>query len=184
MKQQIISKGFLTYALTNTSGRIYGYEDEAISDWSSEQSLYWSEVYVDSNMPLIVRRGTCVTGEDSEVLARMYRQSRINLNPKPLKPTNKVYQLEGLYGSRHGEIFSDIESVARFFEKRVQPSTMRFKADGDSEWRELNGRELRNLIEKAETRWFRFTVEKRVAFGQVVGMYYMLAERKLKTILL
>lgn len=184
MKQQIISKGFLTYALTNASGRIYGLEDEAISDWSSEQPLYWSEVYVDGNMPLIVRRGTCMTGEDSEVLARMYRQSRINLNPKPLKPTNKVYQLEGLYGDRRREIFSDTESVARFFEKKIRPSAMRFKADGDTEWRELNGRELQSLIEKAELRWFRFTVEKRFAFGQAVGMYYMLAEKKLKTILL
>lgn len=80
MEKQIINRGYLTYALTNGE-KVFGIRtDHAISDWSKELPLYWSEVFVDGNSYHIHRKGMLLVNKTNEELQQLHEQSKVNLN--------------------------------------------------------------------------------------------------------
>lgn len=81
MVKEIINRGYLTHALTDGESKIYGIVKERfVTDWSKYLPLYWSEVFVDGNMYVIIRRGTLLVGKSNEELSQYHVQSKVNLN--------------------------------------------------------------------------------------------------------
>lgn len=82
MKKQIINEGYLTHALTDRDGKIYGViKDCWISDWFIKtNSYYWSDVFVLGNSYHIIRTGTFLLNPTNEKLCQLHEQSKINLN--------------------------------------------------------------------------------------------------------
>lgn len=81
MKIQIINRGYLTYALTDEHGNIYGTNvDHFINVWDNI-NYYWSEVFVDCGTYQIHRKGILLTNPSNERLKELHKQSKINLNP-------------------------------------------------------------------------------------------------------
>lgn len=82
-EKQILKRGYITNALTNEKGRVFGMVTDCdINDFSHEgNAFYWSEVYCEPGyMCQIIRTGTLLCNATNEELQRYYEQSKINLH--------------------------------------------------------------------------------------------------------
>lgn len=80
--RQVLKHGYLTYALTNEEGKVFGIDKDCIiSDFSREgKAFYWSEVYCEPGyMCQIIRKGTLLNATNDE-LQRYHEQSKLNLH--------------------------------------------------------------------------------------------------------
>lgn len=83
MKKEILDRGYITHALTNSQGKIYGMSvDEYINVWTHENGpFYWSEVYCEpDHMATIIRKGQLLVEPSNEVLKQHHEQSKVNLH--------------------------------------------------------------------------------------------------------
>lgn len=82
MEKEILTRGYVTYALTNEKGKIFGLtKDCYINDWSYEgNSFFKSEVYVEPHhMTTIIRQGMMLVDATNEELTALHEQSKVNL---------------------------------------------------------------------------------------------------------
>lgn len=83
MEKTILERGYITNALTDANGTIYGLNKEQyINDWyATPQTYYWSEVYCEpSYMATIIRKGALLINKTNDELKELHEQSKINLN--------------------------------------------------------------------------------------------------------
>ena len=89
LKKEILENyGYVTHALTNGEGRIYGIIKNCyISDlfWQEKidagESFYWSDVYVSGPVFVIIRKGmVLVNNKTPKKLNELFEQSKVNLN--------------------------------------------------------------------------------------------------------
>ena len=86
MEKEILDRGYVTHALTNQNGDIYGLDQNrninfAKNEIEKANRFYWSEVYCEkSYFAMIIRKGTLIENPTSEVLQRYLEQSKVNLN--------------------------------------------------------------------------------------------------------
>lgn len=84
MKKEILERGYVTHALTNSKDKIYGRSvDEYINDWSCEGApFYWSEVYCEGGgyFTKIIRKGQLLINQTNEELSQKLEQSKVNLH--------------------------------------------------------------------------------------------------------
>ena len=87
MKREVLDRGYVTNALTNGQGKIYGLYRVDIN-WrvntvERANKFYWSEVYVEAGyMATIIRKGKLLVGPTAEELETYSRQSEINLGSR------------------------------------------------------------------------------------------------------
>ena len=85
MKKEILERGYVTHALTNEEGKIYGFRNESIN-WETNEiekahRFYWSEVYCEPGYSAtIIRTGMLLCNVTAEELNKYHEQSKINLN--------------------------------------------------------------------------------------------------------
>ena len=82
-KKQILKRGYVTYALTNDMGKVFGLVTDCdINDFSHEgKAFYWSEVYCEPGyMCMIIRNGTFLRNANNEELQKYHKQIKINLH--------------------------------------------------------------------------------------------------------
>lgn len=82
-EKQILKRGYITNALTNEKGRVFGMIlDCYINDFSDEgKAFYWSEVYCEPDyMCQIVRKGTLLCNATNDELQKYHKHSKINLH--------------------------------------------------------------------------------------------------------
>lgn len=82
MKREILDRGYVTHALTSNNGRVLGFGRKYYEkDYSEKDApFYWSEVYCESNMCRIIRKGMLLVNPSDDELERYYIQSMVNLN--------------------------------------------------------------------------------------------------------
>ena len=85
MKREIIDRGYLTHALTNHKGKIYGLVENHYINWKyndieRQNTFYWSEVFVDGATTLLVRQGQLLKNPTPEELENYFEQSKTNLH--------------------------------------------------------------------------------------------------------
>lgn len=83
MTKEILDRGYVTHALTNENGEIFGLiKDCYINVWKHEGNhFYWSEVYCESGyMAMVIRKGTSLVGRTDEELSELHEQSKVNLH--------------------------------------------------------------------------------------------------------
>lgn len=83
MEKEILTRGYVTHALTDGESKIFGMvKDQYINDWSHEaKALYWSEVYVEPGcMSTIIRKGSLLVEHSNEELSKLHEQSKVNLH--------------------------------------------------------------------------------------------------------
>ena len=85
MKKEIIKRGYLTHALTNHKGEIYGINKNHYINWECNDiernnAFYWSDVFVDGFSVTIIRLGTTLVNPSAEELQKYFEQSKVNLN--------------------------------------------------------------------------------------------------------
>lgn len=79
---EILKRGYVTHALTNAEGTIFGMvADCYINIWKGEKPpFYWSEVYVEPRrMATILRKGQLLVNPTDEDLSEYHRVSKFNL---------------------------------------------------------------------------------------------------------
>ena len=83
MEKQILSRGYVTYSLTDEDGKIYGF-DNSYYNWETIESshlFYWSEVYCEAgHLATILRKGKLLVNPTAEELSNYHNQSKINCN--------------------------------------------------------------------------------------------------------
>lgn len=81
----IKNKGFVTNALTNENGDIYGMLSNQSINWAANKvemahTFYWSEVYTEPGcIATIIRRGRLLVSPSPAELDKFFWQSKINL---------------------------------------------------------------------------------------------------------
>lgn len=83
MEKQILNRGYVTNALTDDEGEIYGMIKDHHISWDLlpfKRNYYWSEVYSEPNMCMIVRKGTLLADATPQELKKMHEQSKVNLS--------------------------------------------------------------------------------------------------------
>lgn len=89
MEKEILNKGYLTNALTDGNGKIYGNNVGEDINWPlykdvshmKDKSFYWSEVFVHENTSTtIVRKGMLLANPSGNDLQNYFDQSKVNLN--------------------------------------------------------------------------------------------------------
>lgn len=80
--KEILDRGYVTHALTDGDHKIFGLiKDCSIYEWSHEAKVfYWSEVYVEPRIAMIVRKGTLLVNPTNEELIKLHEQSKENLS--------------------------------------------------------------------------------------------------------
>ena len=79
---EILKRGYVTHALTNAEGTIFGMvADCVINTWRGEKPpFYWSEVYVEPRrMATILRKGELLKNPTDDDLSEYHRVSKFNL---------------------------------------------------------------------------------------------------------
>ena len=85
MRKEILKRGYVTHALTDSNGTIYGITNDQIT-WELyikefNYSYYWSEVYCEAGcLYTIIRKGTLLVNVTADELKKYHEQSKINLN--------------------------------------------------------------------------------------------------------
>ena len=85
MEKEILKRGYITHALTDSEGKIYGLANECHINWELyikefTYEYYWSEVYCEPNsLAVIIRKGTLLADPTPEELKQYFEQSKINL---------------------------------------------------------------------------------------------------------
>jgi hypothetical protein len=85
MEKQILSRGYITNALTDGTKKIFGMiKDHHINfnaDAIKQNTFYWSEVYCEpNNMAVIIRKGTLLVNRTADEMNNYFEQSKINLS--------------------------------------------------------------------------------------------------------
>lgn len=86
MNKEILDRGYVTHALTNEKGEIYGLDTTQYISWDINKvelahTFYWSEIYRETgNMSTIIRKGKLLINPTPEELKEKFEQSKINLN--------------------------------------------------------------------------------------------------------
>ena len=86
MEKEILDRGYITHALTDQNGEIYGLNQNLCINFVNNEILmanrfYWSEVYCEKNfLAIIIRKGTLLVNPTGEELQRYFEQSKVNLN--------------------------------------------------------------------------------------------------------
>lgn len=86
MEKTILNRGYVTNALTNENGEIYGlikehYINFAANSIEMKHKFYWSEVYCEVGVrAMIIRKGVLLVNPTPEELSNYHEQSKINLN--------------------------------------------------------------------------------------------------------
>lgn len=86
MEKQILKRGYVTNALTNENGEIYGLLkgqsiNFAANTIEQKHTFYWSEVYCEPSFTaILIRKGTVLINPDWSDIQQKFEQSKINLN--------------------------------------------------------------------------------------------------------
>lgn len=86
MNKEILDRGYVTHALTNEKGEIYGLDTTQYISWDINKvelahTFYWSEIYRETgNISTIIRKGKLLINPTPEELKEKFEQSKINLN--------------------------------------------------------------------------------------------------------
>lgn len=84
MEKEILTRGYVTHALTNELGEVYGTIDSHYINFGSnkierEHTFYWSEVYSEPSLTIIIRKGQLLINPTAEQLQLLFEESKINL---------------------------------------------------------------------------------------------------------
>ena len=82
MEKEIINRGYLTHALTDETGLIYGINPVHWINWrlrEGKHRYYWSDVFCDGPKFHIIRKGILLANATPEELEEKFEQSKINL---------------------------------------------------------------------------------------------------------
>lgn len=107
--KQIINRGYLTHAITDQNGNIYGLIESSGLDFTYHieklgYSFYWSDVYKDGNLSCIVRRGMVMLNKSEEDFQKYFMQSKINLDAY----RNVPYMMDRIESGYYDEYLKDI----------------------------------------------------------------------------
>lgn len=81
-KQIIENCGYLTHALTNEKGKVFGLISPCvINSWEKEgERFYWSDVFFTGWQCVIIRKGKLLVGITDKELSELHEQSKVNLS--------------------------------------------------------------------------------------------------------
>ena len=85
-EKKILDRGYVTEALTNECGEIYGMNTTQLINWENNEvekahRFYWSEVYCEPDyMAIIIRKGRLICDASPKEMFNYVEQSKVNLN--------------------------------------------------------------------------------------------------------
>lgn len=79
-QKEVVPGGYLTHALTDESGKIWGINPDEVVTLGSAKIWYWSIVLKFGNLYQIIIKGEWLSSINDEQLQELHRQSQVNLN--------------------------------------------------------------------------------------------------------